>query len=88
MKPPCSISQKCRPVSTLAREGAHDGAVVKPLVNNTPSFATRSKAGVGSFDQPYALRSTALSSSVMKNRMFGGVEPLSPAAPQSRAAAT
>ena len=52
MKPPCSSSQKWRPVSTLAREGAHDGAVVKPLVNNTPSFATRSNAGVGSFDQP------------------------------------
>jgi ATP-dependent RNA helicase RhlE len=41
-----------RPVSTLAREGAQDGAVVKALVNRTPTFATRSKAGLGSCDQP------------------------------------
>ena len=52
MNAPCSSSQNCRPVSTLARAGAHDGAVANPLANSTPSFATRSNAGVGSFDWP------------------------------------
>jgi hypothetical protein len=41
-----SNCQQFLPVSNAAREGLHPGEATMALVNNTPSFATLSNAGV------------------------------------------